>query len=92
MHLSPRFNKRASAPFELVYSDVWGSCPVMSPIRFKYIVTFIDDFSRVTWPYLMKSRSELFFSRFSAFCTEIQTQFHVFVQTLRSDNAKEYLS
>ena len=39
----------------------------------------------------MKSHSELF-SHFSAFCAEIQTQFHVFVQTLRSDNAKEYLS
>ena len=39
----------------------------------------------------MKSRYE-FFSHFSAFCAEIQTQFHVFVQTLRSDNAKEYLS
>ena len=37
----------------------------------------------------MKSRYELF-SHFSAFCAEIQTQFHVYVQTLRSDNAKEY--
>ena len=33
-----------------------------------------------------------FFSHFSAFCAEIQTQFHVSVQTLRSDNAKEYLA
>ena len=39
----------------------------------------------------MKSRSELF-SHFSAFCYEIQTQFHVPIQTLRSDNAKEYSS
>ena len=39
----------------------------------------------------MKNRFE-FFSHFSAFYAEIQTQFHVFVQTLRSDNAKEYLS
>ena len=39
----------------------------------------------------MKSRYELF-SHFTVFCAEIQTQFHVFVQTLRSDNAKEYLS
>ena len=39
----------------------------------------------------MKSRFE-FFSHFSAFCAKIQTQFHVFVQTLRSDNDKEYLS
>ena len=91
VHLSPRVNKRASAPFELVHSDVWGPCPVMSPTRFKYFVTFIDDFSLVTRLYLMKNRSE-FFSHFNAFCAEIQTQFHVSVQTLRSDNAKEYLS
>ena len=39
----------------------------------------------------MKSRFELF-SHFNAFCVEIYTQFHVSVQTLRSDNAKEYLS
>ena len=39
----------------------------------------------------MKSRFELF-SHFSIFCAKIQTQFHVSVQTLRSDNTKEYLS
>ena len=32
MHLSPRVNKRASAPFELVHSDIWGPCLVMSSI------------------------------------------------------------
>ena len=90
VHLSPKVNKRASAPFELVHSNVWGPCPVLSSTRFKYFVTFVHDFSRVTWLYLMKSSYELF-SHFSAFCAEIQTQFHVTVQTLRSDNAKEYL-
>ena len=91
VHLSPRVHIRASAPYELVLSDVWYPCLVMSPTGFKYFVTFGDNFSRVTWLYLMKSRSELF-SHFSTFCAEIQTQFHVSVQTLRSDNAKEYLS
>ena len=91
MHLSPRVNKRPSTPFELVHSDVLGPCPIMSPTGFKYFVTFIDYFSYVTWLYLMKSHSELF-SHFSVFCAKIQTQFHVSVQTLRSDNAKEYLS
>ena len=73
VHLSPRVNIRASAPFELVHSDVWGPCPVMSSTGFKYFVTFVDDFSRVTWLYLMKSHSE-FFSHFSVFCVEIQRQ------------------
>ena len=62
----------------------------MSPTRFKYFFTFVDDFSRVTCLYLMKSRYELF-SHFTSFCAEIQTQFHVPVQTLRSDNVQEYL-
>ena len=63
----------------------------MSSSGFKYLITFVGEFPRVIWIYLMKSCSELF-SHFSAFPSEIQTQLHVFVQTLRSDNANEYLS
>ena len=48
VHLSPRVNKRVSAPFEFVHYDVLGPCPVLSPTGFKYFVTFVDDFSRVT--------------------------------------------
>ena len=91
VHWSPRVNKRVSAHFELVHYDVWGPCPVLSPTEFRYFITFADDFSHVTWLYLMKGRSKLF-SHFNAFCAEIQIQFHVSIQTLRSDNAKEYLS
>ena len=41
----------------------------------------------------MKSSSKLLlFSHFGAFCAEIQTQFHISIQTLRSDNAKKYFS
>ena len=42
VHLSPRVNKRASAPFELVHYDVWGPYPVMSHTEFKYFVTFVN--------------------------------------------------
>ena len=87
LHSSPRLNKRASAPFELVHSDVWGLCLVVSPIGFRYFVTFIYDYSRTTWLYLMKNRFELF-SHLYAFCAKIHTQFHVYVENLRSNNAK----
>ena len=40
---------------------------------------------------MIKNRYELF-SHFSNFCAEIQTQFRVPIQILRSDNAKEYMS
>ena len=39
----------------------------------------------------MKNRSELF-SIFEQFYQEIRTQFAVSIRTLRSDNAREYLS
>ena len=42
---SPRVNKRANAHFELVHSDVRGPCPLVSPIGFRYFVTFVDDYS-----------------------------------------------
>lgn len=79
LNSSPRVNKRASAPFELVHSDVWGPCPVVSPTGFRYFVTFIDDYSIVTLLYLMKHHSEVF-THFSASCAEVQNQFHVYVQ------------
>ena len=66
VHLSLRVNNRASAPFELVHSYVWDPCPVVFPTGFRYFVTFVDDYSRTTWLYLMKNRTELF-SHFRAF-------------------------
>ena len=89
--LSLRVNKRAESIFELVHSDVWGPCPITSKTRFRYFVTFVDDFSRTTWIYFMKNRSEVF-SHFCAFCAEIKTQFNISVRTLRRDNGKEYMS
>ena len=69
---------------------MWGPCPVLSPTGFRYFVMFVNDYSRTTWLYLMKNRSELF-SHFRAFCAEIKTEFHTYVQNMRSDNAKEYM-
>ncbi|GAB2281771.1 hypothetical protein Dimus_039493 [Dionaea muscipula] len=86
-----RVNQRASAPFELVHSDVWGPCPVESKLGFSYFVSFVDDYSRMTWLYLMTNHSELFFI-FTAFHTEIQTQFSLPIRIFRSDNAREYFS
>nr|CAN67317.1 hypothetical protein VITISV_019719 [Vitis vinifera] len=86
-----RLNNRAKSPFELVHTDVWGPCRTASTLGFQYFVTFIDDYSRCTWLFLMKTRVELF-SIFQKFYTEIQTQFNISIRVLRSDNAREYFS
>ena len=89
--LSPRVNKRVEFSFKLVHSDIWGPRPIMSKLGFRYFITLVDDFSRMTWIYFMKNRFEVF-SHFSAFCAEIKIQFNVSIHILRSDNAKEYIS
>jgi transposase InsO family protein len=81
---------RVSSPFELVHSDVWGPITTVSN-KFHYFVTFVDDFSRMTWLFLMKNRSELF-AIFQIFRNMIKTQFAQKIRILRSDNAKEYMS
>jgi hypothetical protein len=39
---------------------VWGPAPVDSYNHFKYFITFIDDFSRTTWVYLLKGKNKVF--------------------------------
>ena len=63
----------------------------MSTLGFRYFVIFIDDFSRYTWLFLMKSQAELF-SIFQKFFAKIPNQFNTSIRILRSDNALEYLS
>jgi hypothetical protein len=49
----------SSQPLELVFSDVWGPAP-KSVGRYKYYVSFIDDFSKFTWIYLLKKKLDVF--------------------------------
>ena len=84
-------NNRAKSHFELVHIDVWGPCRTTSTLRFQYFVTFIDDYSRCTWLFLMKNRAELY-SIFHKFNAEILTQFNISIRVLRSDNVREYFS
>jgi len=81
----------ASFPFALVHSDIWGPSRIKSTLGFQYFVTFIDDYSRCTWLFLMKHHSELFHI-FQSFFNEIKTQFGVSIRVLHNDNGCEYLS
>ncbi len=77
--------------FDIVHSNIWGPSRVSSILEFHYFVTFIDDYFRCTWVFLIKHHFELF-SNLLKFCAKIHNQFGVTIKVLRSDNAKEYLS
>jgi hypothetical protein len=55
----PISSRVSSVPLELVFSDVWGLAPVSVGGK-AYYVTFIDDFSKFIWIYLLRSWSEVF--------------------------------
>ena len=55
----PKSISESKFPLELVFSDVWG--PAVETVgRKKYYVSFIDDYSKYSWIYLLKKRSEVF--------------------------------
>ena len=86
------FNKSVShalSSFDLIHSDVWGPSPIPTQGGSRYFVIFVDDFSRYTWIYLFKNRSELS-QIYRDFTKMIETQFSKPIKVFRSDNAQEY--
>lgn len=55
----PKSTSVSSSPLDLVFSDVWGPAP-QSVGRFNYYVSFIDDYSKFIWIYLIRHKSEVF--------------------------------
>ena len=51
---------KTSVPFEIVHSYVMGPIKPVSKGESKYIVTSIDDYSRMVFVYPMKAKSEVF--------------------------------
>ena len=86
----PPINNKSSVPFMMIHSDVWGPSPVVSVSGYKWFVTFIDCYSRMTWVYLMHAKNEVF-SCFQSFHKMISTQFDAKIKILRTDNGTEYM-
>ena len=77
-------------PFDLVYCDLWG--PFSNPTMdgYKYFLTIVDDFSRCTCIYLLKSKSEtqVLLSQFYVF---VETQFNKRIKCIRTGNGTKFL-
>ena len=47
---------KSIVPFTIVRTYVWGPSHISSLNGYKWFVTFVDDFFRTTWVYLMKEK------------------------------------
>ena len=74
---------RALAPLELIHSDLISFSTPFSSAR--YVLIFIDDFSRCTWVYILKYKSGVFDS-FQIFKTFLEKQSGLLVKCICTDN------
>jgi hypothetical protein len=82
---------KAKKPLELVHSDVFGPVKQASISGMRYMVTFIDDFSRYVWVYFQKEKSETF-SKFQEFKSAAEAEIGEKIRSLRTNNGGEYTS
>jgi transposase InsO family protein len=82
---------RATKPLEIVHSDVCDPMRTTSLGGARYFVTYIDDFSRKMWVYLLKSKGECL-EKFKEFKALVEKQSEYKIKVFRSDNGGEYIS
>ncbi|XP_030934597.1 uncharacterized protein LOC115960041 [Quercus lobata] len=85
----PFHNHVSEFPFDLIHCDIWGPYVVPTVAGHKYFLTIVDDCTRSTWVYLMKSKSETR-SLLQSFYTMIKNQFGKSIKVFRTDNGLEF--
>lgn len=81
-------NNISAAPLDLVHSDVWGSART-SVGRFSYYASFIDDYSRYIWIYLLRQKSDVF-SIFHDFQALVERKFNKKILAMQTNWGGEY--
>lgn len=82
---------KSSKVLQLVHSDLCGPMSTHSWSGALYLLTFTDDFSRKTFGYFLKSKSEVF-TKFVEFKHLVENQTGEKIKVLRSDNGREYVN
>lgn len=82
---------RCNTPLELIHSDLMGSTRTPSFAGYFSMVIFIDDFTRFTWIYFVKQKSEVL-KKFMKFKETIECELGSTIRRLQTDNGGEFTS
>lgn len=85
-----RSNKRAKSVLEFIHSDICNPMSIRAFSGVEYFVTFIDDHSRKTWIYFLRTKDEVF-DRFKEFKALVENLTERKIKILCSDNGGEYM-
>ena len=78
-------------PLELIHADVCGPMRTKGLNGERYFLLFVDDFTRMTWMFLLRRKSETF-NCFQIFKELTENEIDMKIKCLRSDNRGEFVS
>ncbi|RVW67331.1 Retrovirus-related Pol polyprotein from transposon TNT 1-94 [Vitis vinifera] len=79
--------KRSTDILEIIHSDI--CCPSMDAYGPKYFISFIDDYSRYMYVYLLHNKNEAL-GAFKVFKAEVEKQCGKQIKIVRTDRGGEY--
>ena len=85
----PESFSHASNAFDLIHTDILGPCSTASLNGERYFFTIVDDNTRFTWIFLMKSKAKTR-THIINFVHYVKTQFGRSVKVMQSDNGIEF--
>ncbi|KAJ9543955.1 hypothetical protein OSB04_023662 [Centaurea solstitialis] len=78
-----------SAPLQLLHMDLFGPTNVMSIGKKSYCLVIIDDYSRFTWVFFLRTKDETS-GLIKPFVKRVENQLNLRVKVIRSDNGTEF--
>lgn len=77
-------------PLEYIYTDVWTS-PILSIDQYKYYLAFVDHYTRYTWFYPLKLKSQVK-EVFVLFKSLVENHFATKIRNIYPDNGGEFVA
>nr|AAC67200.1 putative retroelement pol polyprotein [Arabidopsis thaliana] len=81
----------SNRPLERVHCDLWGPSPITSVQGFRYYAVFIDHYSRFSWIYPLKLKSD-FYNIFVAFHKLVENQLNHKISVFQCDGGGEFVN
>lgn len=83
--------QRGKEKLDLIHSDVYGSMSKTGLAGERYLLTFVDDYTRKCFGFLIKTKDEVP-SKFMEFMTRVEWETGKRIKVLRTDNGREYVN
>ncbi|KAF7821898.1 Retrovirus-related Pol polyprotein from transposon TNT 1-94 [Senna tora] len=87
----PKSHTKSEKALEKIHVDLWGPYAVPSLTQAHYVLTIVDDYSRVTWTFLLRNKSQVP-QTLENFLNQVQKQYEKPVKIIRTDNGTEFLN